>query len=84
MHESEDLIDDEDDRADVILALAWLAAERGAVPEWLGSEARQIVQQGPAPDRWQAADRAQRQAVERLLLDVLDGRVPHPGRQGTP
>jgi hypothetical protein len=84
MHESEDLIDDEDDRADLILALAWLAAERGAVPEWLGSEARRIVREGLALDRWQAADRARRQAVEQLLLDVLDGRVPHPGRQATP
>jgi hypothetical protein len=81
MQESEDLIDDEDDRADLVLALAWLAAEQRAVPDWLAAEARQVISSGRALSQWEGTpEYAARQAVERQLLGILDGSAPHPGR----
>ena len=79
-----DDVPDEDDRADLILALAWLAGERGTVPATLAAEARQVIREQQALRRWDGSpDYAMRQSVERLLLDILDGRASHPGRQGT-
>lgn len=81
LNESEDLIDDEDDRADLVLALAWLAAEHRTVPAWLAAEARKVLNSGRSLGKWEGAtDRAAREKVEVQLLGILAGTLPHPGR----
>jgi Domain of unknown function (DUF4259) len=83
MEESGEDLDEYNDRADLILALAWLVSERQAVPDWLDEEARDFVESDQALERWEdSPDRHAREAVEMLLISVLDGKVPHPGRQG--
>ena len=81
MNEMADELDDEDDRADLILALAWLASERQATPDWLAAEARQVVADEVALSRWEESDLYEaRRAFEQMLLAILDGTTPHPGR----
>ena len=83
MEEYEFALDDMDSRPNVILALAWLASERGTVPEWLEAEAREIVAREVTLARWKEdapADVDERRAVEAQLIAVLDGSIPHPGR----
>jgi hypothetical protein len=74
-------LDDEDDRADLILALAWLASERQATPDWLAADARAVIAKGVALSRWDESDLYEaRRAFEQMLLAILDGTTPHPGR----
>src|SRR3954447_26213974 len=81
LNESEDLIDDDDDRADLVLALTWLASARGAVPGWLAAEARKVLTSGRSLQNWEGTpDHAERERVEVQLLAILEGTRPHPGR----
>lgn len=81
MEDMKDGLDDEDERADVILALAWLSSERRATPRWLADEARAIVTNEVALSRWEESDHYEtRRAFEQALLAILDGATPHPGR----
>jgi hypothetical protein len=81
MDESEDILEDEDERADLILALAWLASERRATPDWLAAESRQVIAKEVALSRWEESDLHEtRRAFEQTLLAILDGKTPHPGR----
>ena len=81
MAESKDALGDEDDRPDLILALAWLTSERRVTPDWLASEARQIIADEVTLMRWEESDALEtRRIFEQTLLDILDGRRQHPGR----
>src|SRR4051794_25133621 len=73
MDESKDDLDDESDRADLILALTWLASEKGPVPEWLEDEAREIIESDQTLALWEESpDRSSREAAELLLVAILD------------
>jgi hypothetical protein len=51
------------------------------VPDWLEDEAREFVESDRALERMEdSPDRAAREATELLLVAVLDGTTPHPGR----
>jgi hypothetical protein len=83
MEESKDDLDDEGDRADLILALTWLASEKGAVPDWLEDEAREIIESDQTLALWEESpDRSAREAAELQLIAILDETAPHPGRIG--
>ncbi len=83
MKEWEDDLDEEDDRTDLILALAWLASEKQAVPDWLDEEARERIDGKVSLQTWEdTPELAERRAVEDLLLAILDGKAAHPGRIG--
>jgi hypothetical protein len=82
MHEWEDDLDG-DDRASLVLALAWLASEKSEVPDWLDEAAREIIDGQAASQTWEdTPEIAERRAAEDLLIAVLDGTTPHPGRIG--
>lgn len=81
MNESEDVLEDEDDRPDLIFALAWLASEHQATPDWLAAEAREIIVDEVTLSRWEESDSYEtRRIFEQTLLAVLEGRGRHPGR----
>src|SRR5687768_12620655 len=83
VEENADAMDDEEDRPDLILALALLASERATPPPWLVSEARQIIANGTALARGEGTiGYESRRAAEAALLAALDGTAPHPGRPG--
>ena len=83
MAEWEDALDDPDDRADLVLALALLASEQRAIPAWLEQEAREVIGAEQSIQRWEEEGYGdERRAAERELLEVLNGTVPHPGRPG--
>jgi hypothetical protein len=83
MDESEDVLEDEDDRPDLILALAWLASERQATPGWLAAQARAIIAGEVTLSRWEESDHYEtRRAFEQTLVAILDGTSTHPGRPG--
>ena len=70
-----------DDRADIILALAWLASERQATPDWLAADAREVIAKEVALSRWEGTPEYElRRAEELALLAILNGTAPHPGR----
>lgn len=84
MREWEDDLDEPDDRASLILALAWLASEKSEVPDWLDEAAREVIDaQAASHQTWaETPDIAERREAEDLLIAVLDGTTPHPGRIG--
>ena len=83
MHEMQDELDEEDDRADLFLALAWLASERQSTPDWLAAEAREVIANEVALSRWEESDLYEtRRVFEQTLAAILDGTAPHPGRPG--
>jgi len=83
MRESDELLEDEDDRADLFLALAWLASERQSTPDWLAAEAREVIANEVALSRWEESDLYEtRRVFEQTLAAILDGTAPHPGRPG--
>lgn len=83
MDEMQDELDEEDDRADLFLALAWLASERQSTPDWLAAEAREVIANEVALSRWEESDLYEtRRVFEQTLAAILDGTAPHPGRPG--
>jgi hypothetical protein len=73
--------EDEDDHRDIVLALAWLTSRRGTMPADLRREAVALLREGGGVRRWAEAGpelQAARAGEEHRLLDILEGRAPHP------
>ena len=83
MDEWRDALDDMDDGPAIVLALAWLTSARGEVPAEIKTRALQVIREDQVRDRWrEPADFAARQAENRRLIEILEGRMQHPERDG--
>ncbi|MFN8526486.1 MAG: DUF4259 domain-containing protein [Chloroflexota bacterium] len=67
-----ELLEDVDEGPMVLVGLAWLAAERGDVPDALRTEALGVIKSGAGLEGWlDPEDRAKREALERTLASRL-------------
>jgi hypothetical protein len=80
LDELADWIDDADAYPDMILALAFLAAADGQMPQRLKQKAVKVIKTEISLARWyEAPDLRRRRRVEQSLLKILQGEAPHPG-----
>ena len=80
-----ELLQDQDTRPEVILALAWLTGARGKVPARVARDALEILESGASLKRWNGAgEYGARREIERQLAGIIQGSVPHPERKNRP